>query len=297
MESVLDLKGTGSVKCMSGDTLTESVLFIITILEESMKSENYVVIQGWMIKELGLKGNELLVYALIYGFSQTEGQKFTGSLQYLEDWCNSSRQGIIKCLQSLQQKQLIIKKDLAYNKATYEINPNSTWSTKFTTMVNKVDHDGKQSLPNNIDNNLTKKSLLDKSNKDYVKTDSKVLIETFINMYNSMCTNLPKCIKSTPKRDKAILNIVNKFNSYQIQECFTSANNSDFLTGKNDTGWKANIDFFLREDKFVNILEGMYGGKQKVSSKIGTDVGLNLNRVADKQQIREDIQNGKAEKF
>ena len=87
---------------MSGDTLTESVLFIITILEESMKSENYVVIQGWMIKELGLKGNELLVYALIYGFSQTEGQKFTGSLQYLEDWCNSSRQGIIKCLQSLQ---------------------------------------------------------------------------------------------------------------------------------------------------------------------------------------------------
>ena len=35
-----------------------------------MKDENYIVLQGWMINKLNLKGNELTVYALIYGYSQ-----------------------------------------------------------------------------------------------------------------------------------------------------------------------------------------------------------------------------------
>lgn len=35
-----------------------------------VKNENYLVIQGWMITELKLKGNELLIYAIIYGFSR-----------------------------------------------------------------------------------------------------------------------------------------------------------------------------------------------------------------------------------
>ena len=36
-----------------------------------------------MITELELKGNELLVYAIINGFSQSEDQEFSGSLSYL----------------------------------------------------------------------------------------------------------------------------------------------------------------------------------------------------------------------
>ena len=32
--------------------------------------DNYIVIQTFMIRELKLKGNELILYALIHGFSQ-----------------------------------------------------------------------------------------------------------------------------------------------------------------------------------------------------------------------------------
>ena len=35
-----------------------------------MDNENYILITGWMVNELKLKGSELFVYALIYGFSQ-----------------------------------------------------------------------------------------------------------------------------------------------------------------------------------------------------------------------------------
>ena len=50
-------------------------------------NENYITIQGWMINELGLKGNSLIIYATIYGFSQTNNCEFTGSANYLAQWC------------------------------------------------------------------------------------------------------------------------------------------------------------------------------------------------------------------
>ena len=35
-----------------------------------MKNENYITIQGWMVNELKLTGNDLICYALIYGFTK-----------------------------------------------------------------------------------------------------------------------------------------------------------------------------------------------------------------------------------
>lgn len=113
-------------------------------------NENYIVIQGWMVNELKLKGNELLIYAIIYGFSQLEGQKFTGSLQYLANWTNSTKQGVIKCLKSLIEKELIIKEDKIINGVKFC----EYYSTKFNRVLNKVEWGIKQSLPNNIEDNI-----------------------------------------------------------------------------------------------------------------------------------------------
>lgn len=67
------------------------------------------MVQGWMIKDLQLKGNELHLYAIIYGFTQTENQTFRGSLNYFAEFTNSTRQTVLKCLQSLEDKGLIGK--------------------------------------------------------------------------------------------------------------------------------------------------------------------------------------------
>ena len=66
-----------------------------------VKDNNFIVVPGWVITELGLKGNDILIYSLIYGFSQTEDQYFSGSIQYIADWTNSTRQGVIKNLNNL----------------------------------------------------------------------------------------------------------------------------------------------------------------------------------------------------
>ena len=80
-----------------------------------MNRDNYVLVMGWMVTELGLKGNELIIYAIIYGFSQVEGQHFKGSLKYIMKWTNLTKQSVINCLNSLQDKGYI-KKHVKYVK-------------------------------------------------------------------------------------------------------------------------------------------------------------------------------------
>ena len=139
--------------------------------ENKVKRENYITIQGFMLTDLKLKGNELLIYACIYGFSQAENQVFNGSLQYLADWTNSTKQGVIKCLKSLEEKQFIVKKENFINGVKFC----EYYATKFNTPLNNVDvgiqqsliPPVKQSLPNNISNNNINNNIYkEKENKE-----------------------------------------------------------------------------------------------------------------------------------
>lgn len=77
--------------------------------ESKVRPENYITICGWMITDLALKGNELLVYACIYGFCQDVATKYTGSLRYLIDWTGTSKNTVLKALKSLEDKNYIEK--------------------------------------------------------------------------------------------------------------------------------------------------------------------------------------------
>lgn len=94
-----------------------------------IKNENFILIQGWMINNLKLSGNDLLVYAIIYGFTQDGEQWFEGSRSYLGEWCNSTKQGIQKNLKRLVESNLILKKETFINNVKfckYKANPEHT---------------------------------------------------------------------------------------------------------------------------------------------------------------------------
>lgn len=86
---------------------------------KKIKRENYITIQGFMVLDLGLSGNELLAYALIYGFCQLESSEYNGSISYLCDWLNISRSTAIRTLQILTEKQLIQKRSYDLNNVTF----------------------------------------------------------------------------------------------------------------------------------------------------------------------------------
>lgn len=126
-------------------------------MNTKVRNANFIVIQGYMINEMKLKGNELLVYAIINGFSQEERQVFNGSLQYLADWTNSTKQGVMKNLKSLVEKGYIGKNEKIINGVKFC----EYYVTKFRGVCNKVDGGmqqsliggSKQSCTNNIDIN------------------------------------------------------------------------------------------------------------------------------------------------
>ena len=116
-----------------------------------VNDENYINIMGWMVNKLHLKGNELLIYAIIYGFSQAEQQTFSGSLQYLADWTNSTRQGVMKNLKSLLDKGLIEKKDININGVKFC----EYCTTELLGVYNKVYRGVQQSLTGGVQQSLT----------------------------------------------------------------------------------------------------------------------------------------------
>ena len=72
-----------------------------------------------MITKLKLKGNELLVFALIHGFSQDGESRFKGSLRYLIEWTGLDKSTVIKLLKQLVDKQYINKFEYEKNKVRY----------------------------------------------------------------------------------------------------------------------------------------------------------------------------------
>lgn len=154
--------------------------------------ESFVTIQGWMVTHLKLKSNELMIYAIIYGFCQIRGQVFSGSVRYLAEWTNSTKRGVYKNLKSLVDKGLIEKIEENINGVKfckYTICENrlpsrtrfcSPWGDEQSSPVmNKVHRGDEQSSPggdeqsspnnidiDNIDNNIDIKKESKKERKE-----------------------------------------------------------------------------------------------------------------------------------
>ena len=74
-----------------------------------MEKDYYINIQSFMVQDLKLSGNELLTYAIVYGFSQDGESVFLGSSKYVSYALGISRTTAIKALDGLTDKGLIIK--------------------------------------------------------------------------------------------------------------------------------------------------------------------------------------------
>jgi len=151
--------------------------------DSKVKSENYVSIQGFMVKELKLKGNELIIYAIVYGFSQTEGQVFNGSLQYLADWTNSTKQGVSKNLKSLVEKDYLQKKEKFINGVKFC----EYYITELNRVLNKVDGGMQQSLIGGIKQSLTNNIDLDNIDNTIVNNKEKKFKKPSIEEVQQYC--------------------------------------------------------------------------------------------------------------
>lgn len=71
-----------------------------------IRDNNFFVIQGFMRSELKLKGNELLIYAIIYS-ETVKGRCYEKPLSELMSWTGCTKQEAVKALKSLRNKDFI----------------------------------------------------------------------------------------------------------------------------------------------------------------------------------------------
>lgn len=92
-----------------------------------IKQKSHIVIDAYML-QLGLKGNELLIYALIAGFCQDGVSECWTSQETMAEWCGGiSTRAVRDILQNLITKKLITKKEC--------LNKNIKYSYKVVEIV------------------------------------------------------------------------------------------------------------------------------------------------------------------
>lgn len=147
----------------------------------------YITILDWMVDKLNLSGTKLLIYALIYGFSQDGTTWFTGSIPYIQSWTHCARQTVVASLNNLRTAGLIEvidepgKTNRYRAKGLDEINDekeadqSKNWtgdqSKNWTGVVQKLDGGSLKIRPHT----LYKNSFSNSSNNKYIGVSRQVI--------------------------------------------------------------------------------------------------------------------------
>ena len=94
-----------------------------------------------------------------------------------------------------------------------------------------------------------------------VKEDEKKESEVFaeiVNDYHTQCPDMPKVMRLTRDRKTHIRARLRDDGRQKVYEVICKAGNSDFLNGKNEKGWKATLDWLIKPNNFIKVLEGKY---------------------------------------
>lgn len=199
---------------------------------------------GWMVNELGLSGNKLIAYALIYGFCQDENSEYTGSLSYFTNAISVSRPTAIKLLKELEQEGLV-------QKSTTKINNVQFNSYKTLQVVKKFNHPSKETLQGGGKETLPNNTIEDNT-IDITNSQSEVN-----SLFPSLEINKSKKTlfrKSDLKRTEVINQIFKDEIAAGIDLTYyvgAVERWSDINTGKKRDfyGWKATIVNFMSGDK------------------------------------------------
>lgn len=141
--------------------------------------------------------------------------------------------------------------------------------TKMSTRADKIDRMGGQKCPLE----RTKMSAIKENKRKYkIYIKRRVLkgklcilrcayvvvnMARFVDAFNNRASR-NKIIKMTVDRRVKLLKIQLRFTGKQINDALNKFFESDFLQGKGQSGWIATVDWLLKPENFVKVLEGTY---------------------------------------
>lgn len=151
------------------------------------------------------------------------------------------------------------QKAVATNKNEDKVNGKSNGKVNINSAEKELD------LEKDIESEKSKRedSISDEtlSNLDY---------DSIINSFNSICKSLPKVIKLTEKRKKAITEVNKLLGNITFEQLFEKVANSDFLSGRKGN-WCSTFDWIVAPANTLKIIEGNYDDRKQKSKEDYSD--------------------------
>lgn len=193
-------------------------------------------------------------------------------------------------------------KDLGLIESSFNGRIRTLRVVKMTTQSSQNDE---AHINNNTENNIkhsientNKQQVLFNTNKEVLEVRKNERTQWFVDTYNSICVSLPKCNRLNAKRSKAISRVLKNYSEEEILTAFNNLESSDFCKGKNESGWKADIDFLLKEDKFDRVLEGRYNSKRRCNAEEISSTGQKYRVSAEeKEEMRKAVERGELKEY
>ena len=121
---------------------------------------------------------------------------------------------------------------------------------------NQADNDNDNDTDNENDNDT------DKGNDTKRSRAQRIL-----DLYHSHCPSLPKVLKLTDGRIKAVNARLKEYTEDDLIFAFVKAENSPFLRGERGS-WKATFDWLMKPNNLPKVLEGNYDPKGSVDDML-----------------------------
>ena len=141
---------------------------------------------------------------------------------------------------------------------------------------------GKTGVYNNTDLSNTDLNNTDLSNTDSNKTSTtekveKEFINTVIERWNDIGLNVVRNIKG--KRLDSLHARIKEYSKDDVLTVIENVKYSDFLKGNNNRNWTADIDWILKPNNFIKVLEGNYNkDKEHLKRKEIPSFNANTNQ-------------------
>ena len=133
------------------------------------------------------------------------------------------------------------------------------YATKFNGVLNKVEWGIKHSLIGGIKHSLPNNKDIDNKNNNI---DNNIdICKNVIDLYHEHCPSLPKIVKLTDVRKRAIRARLKTYTENDLVTAFDKAEASDFLRKGSGTWNGASFDWIMNPRNIVKILEGNYDNK------------------------------------
>lgn len=232
---------------------------------ELLASDSYITFSKPIAKKYGVNA-AILLGQLCSWQKHFGGEFFKSQDELAQETCLGlfEVRGAITALKESGILQVTLKGLPAKN--YYLVSTNKLCENQQTSCVKITKQDVEKSQNYNNKNTTYKNTNKKNTNNTKESIREKPTFGNFnlvIELYNTVCTSLPRVTIISPTRETMIQTRLKEFGYEKISEVFHKAEASNFLTGKNGKSWRANFDWLMKASNFVKVLDGNYDNKGK----------------------------------